>query len=112
MAAGDIERRRLIERDAAPHSIDRPGDQGAEDDRQQHPILQREVSGQGEEVEADVRAVDRITLAIGDLEQEAQDHVPVAHLRPGNQKPEDEPAAPAIRTERWRRAANPDRSGG
>src|SRR5262249_51927578 len=67
----------LVEHDVAMRPIHRTGDESAPDERQQHPILDRDIGGKREEIEADVLAVERIALSVWRLVDEPKDHVPV-----------------------------------
>ena len=71
------------------HPVHRSGDENAQDERQHHPVFEDDIGGKGEEIEADVLAVQGIAVSIRHLIDEAQEQVPVAHLPCGNQNRKD-----------------------
>src|SRR5258707_1305140 len=79
-----------LEHDVAVRPIDRAGDEGAQDERRQCPVLERDVGGEREEIEADVLTVEGVTQSVRRLIDESECHVPVAGLNRGNQSPEDD----------------------
>ena len=72
--------------DVAARPIDRSGEQHAHDDREQHPVLDRDIGGQREEIEADVLAVERIVGAVRHVIEELQEDAPVAGFRRADQR--------------------------
>src|SRR5262249_44838949 len=58
--------------------IDSAGHESTRDDDQQHPILERNVGGKREEIDADVLSEDWIALSVWRLVNEAQGYLPVA----------------------------------
>src|SRR5215207_5226174 len=83
----------LIDGDEPTFPVYDPSDHGAENSREQEPTLQRQIDRQREKIEADIYAVHWITSSKGHLKQKAQEYVPLACLRPGNQKAEDNSGA-------------------
>src|SRR5713101_4501783 len=80
----------LVEYDVAMRPIHRAGDESAPGERQQHPVLERDIGGKREEIEADVLAEKGIALSVWCLVDEPKDHVPVTGLAHGDQAPEDD----------------------
>ena len=80
----------LVEHDVAVREIYCAGDKSAQDERQQHPVLERDVGGKREEIKADVLAVEGIALSVRHLVDEAEDHVPVSGLARGDQDSKDD----------------------
>ena len=92
-AVGDDPGRRrpmLVERDVAVRPIYCAGDKGAQYERQQHPVLERDIGRKREEIETDVLPIEGIALSVRRLADKAEDHVPVASLAEGDQGREDE----------------------
>jgi hypothetical protein len=79
--------------DIAMDPIYRSGEKRAQDEREQHPILDDDIGGQREEVEADVLVVERVIRAVGHLIEEPQEDAPVVDLSPGDKHSEDASAA-------------------
>ena len=92
MTQGDAGRT-LVEREVAVRPIYCAGDKGAQYERQQHPVLERDVGGKREEIETDVLPVEGIALSVRRLADEAEGHVPVVSLAQGNEGREDEGAS-------------------
>ena len=74
--------------DVAAHPIDRSRKQRAQDDGEQHPVLDRDIGRQREKIEADVLVVERILRAIRHLVEKLQEDAPVAGLACGDQHSE------------------------
>src|SRR6266849_6949563 len=74
-----------VELDIAVDPIHRSGKEKTQDERQHHPILEDDISGKREEVEAEVLAVHGIVLSIRYLIEEPQEYIPIADLPCGNQ---------------------------
>ena len=66
------------------HKIDYAGKKGAQDERQQHPILNCDVGGKRKKIEPNIVAVERIALSVGRLPDEAEGNVPGANLAQGD----------------------------
>jgi hypothetical protein len=79
--------------DVAVHPIDRPGKERAQEEREQHPILDDDIGGQRKEIEADVLVVQRIVRAIGHVIEEPEEDAPVVGLSPGNKHSKEAGAA-------------------
>jgi len=75
--------------DVAVHPVDRCGEERAQRECKQHPILDNDVGGQRKEIEADVLDVDWIVCAIGHLIEEPQKEIPVSYFSRGNQYSEE-----------------------
>ena len=79
-----------VELDVALHPIDCAGQDGAEEQDQKQPVLDRDIGRQREEIEPYILAKDRIAFAVGHLVKEAQGHFPVRELdRSGQQAEQD-----------------------
>src|SRR5215471_6538436 len=78
--------------DTALHPTDRSGKERAQEEREQHPILDGDTGRQRKEIEADVLIVKRVVRAIGYLMEEPQEDAPVVDLSPGD-KHSDEASA-------------------
>ena len=79
--------------DVAVHPIDRSGEERAQEEREQHPILDDDIGGQRKEIEADVLVVERVVRAIGHVIEELQEDAPVVDLSPGDKHSEEAGAA-------------------
>ena len=79
-----------IQIDVAMHEVNRSGHQGAQEQDQQQPVLERDVDRQRKQVEADVVVEQRIVLAVRHLIDEPQDQVPLAGLAHRDQQSDDE----------------------
>ena len=79
--------------DVAVDPIDRSGEERAQEEREQHPILDDDIGGQRKEIEADVLVVERVIRAIGHLIEEPQEDAPVVDLSPGDKHGEEAGAA-------------------
>ena len=88
-AADDIHRRPPSRYDVAVRQIHCAGDESAQDERQQHPVLERDVGGKRKEIKANVLAVEGIALSVRHLVDEPENHVPVFDLARGHQDPKD-----------------------
>src|SRR5437016_14603171 len=82
--------RRSLERDVAAHPVDHACNDRAAEEQLQQPILECDISGQREEIEAKVLAEDRIALAKGYLTKEAKHHVPARDFEGGDKQPKEE----------------------
>jgi hypothetical protein len=82
--------RPTVQIDFAVHEVHRSGHEGAQDQGQQHPILECDVDRQGEEVEADVLVKQRIVLSVRHLVDEPEDQVPFTGLAHRDQQSNDE----------------------
>ena len=85
-------RQTRAEGEVALHKIDCAGEKGAQDERQQHPILDCDVGGKRKEIEPDIFAVERIALSVWHLPDEAEGNVPGANLAQGDKGGEDQGA--------------------
>ena len=74
--------------DVAARPVDRSGEKRAQNDGEQHPVLDEDIGGQREEIEADVLVVERIVRAIGHLIEKLQEDAPVAGFCRGDQQSE------------------------
>ena len=74
--------------DVAVHPVDRSGEKRAQNEGKQHPVLDEDISGQREEIEADVLVVERIVHAIGNLIEKPQQDAPVAGFCHGDKQSE------------------------
>src|SRR6266702_1905383 len=109
--------------DIAVHPVDRRGEERAQNEREHHPVLDEDVGGQREEIEADVLVVERIVCAIWHLIDKPQEDAPVADFCGGDKQSEqscpacDQPGPRQSiaykRKQIWRRVARevPRRSG-
>ena len=79
----------LIDRNRAVHPIERRGHQTGDAEREQQPVLDRNISGQREQIESDVLAEQGIGEAVRHLIDVAQRHAPIAELRGRNQNSHD-----------------------
>ena len=79
--------------DVAVDPIDRSREECAQEEREKHPILDCDVSGQRKEIEANVIVEDGVARAIRHLIEELQEDSPIAHLSPGDKRGEDTSAA-------------------
>src|SRR5258707_648923 len=79
--------------DVAVHPINRSGKERAQEQRQQHPILDNDIGGQRKKIEAYVLVVERVVRPIGHLKDEPQEDVPVADLYRGDKQGEETGAA-------------------
>jgi hypothetical protein len=93
-AVGEYRRREpprlAVQIDLSVQHIDRTGDGGARQQDQHHPVLERAVDWQREQIESDVLAEQRIVLAVRNLVDEPQDQLPFADLRHGDQQCDDQ----------------------
>ena len=90
MAADEMRQGPTVQIDFAVHEVHRAGHEGAQQQDQQHPVLERDVDRQREQVEADVLAEQRIVLAVRHLVDEPEDQVPLAGLAHRDQQSDDE----------------------
>src|ERR1700687_1856039 len=74
--------------DVAAHPIDRSGEKRAENESEQHPVLDADIGGQREEIKADVLVVERIICAVWQLIEKLQEDTPVAGFYGGDQQSE------------------------
>src|SRR5262249_6692933 len=85
-------------------SVYRPGEECAQQNGEQHPILDDNIRGQRKEIEADVLAVERVIRAIGHVIEEPQEDAPVVDLSPGDKHCKDASAdGDDERGSRWRK---------
>src|ERR1700730_1682876 len=89
MALGEIDRRCSLNSMSPCTQYTAAATRKPQEERQQHPAFEDDIGGKEEEIEADVLAVLGIAQSIRHLIDEAQEHVPVAHLPCGNQDRED-----------------------
>jgi hypothetical protein len=82
--------RSAVQIDFAVHEIHRSGDESAQDQDHQHPVLERDVDRQREEVEANVPVKQRIILAVRHLVDEPEDQVPLTGLANRDQQSDHE----------------------
>src|SRR3989441_4700728 len=85
--------RRLPERDVAAHPVDHACNDRAAEEQLQQPILELNIGGQREEIEADVLPEDRIALAKWHLMKEAKRHVPARDFDGGENQPQEDGTA-------------------
>ena len=81
---------RRIETDVVVQEVDRASHEAGQHEHPQQPVLDRDVEGKREEVEADVLFEQRIAAAVGRLVEEPEDEVPPAALAHGDEQPEDQ----------------------
>src|ERR1700716_2800347 len=74
--------------DVAVHPVDRSGEKRAQNEREQHPVLDENIDGQRETLESDLLAVERIFRAKWHLIKKLEQDAPVAGLRRGDQQSE------------------------
>src|SRR5271157_2498051 len=79
-----------IETEVAVHEVNCAGDECSQQEDPQEPILERDVEGQREEVEADVLVEQRIVPAKRRLVDEPEDEVPPAALAHSDEQCEDD----------------------
>src|SRR5258706_1269728 len=72
--------------DVAVHPIDQSGEKRAENESEQHPVLDDDVGRQYEEIETDVLAVERVVRTKGHAVEKMQEDVPIADFYRGNQQ--------------------------
>ena len=101
-----------VQIDFAVHEVYRSGHEGAQDQDQQHPVLERDVDRQREEVEADVFAEQRIVLAVRHLVDEPEDQVPLTGLAHRDQQSDDEGDSQDEQTPRHSGSPSPNNSVG
>ena len=90
MAAGEIVPGPRVQIDFAVRDVHRCGDESAQDQDRQHPVLERDVDRQREEVKANVLVKQRITLAVRHLVEIPEDQVPLTGLAHCDQQADDE----------------------
>jgi hypothetical protein len=74
----------LVEIDVPVQPVHRPRSDSAEGDRDKEQVFEHDIGRQREEIEADVLAEDGLALAVGRLEDEAQENIPIAGLEHGD----------------------------
>ncbi len=74
--------------DVAAQPVNRSGEKRTQDECKQHPVLDRDIGGQREEIEADVLVVERIVRARRHVIEKPQEDAPVAGFRRGDQQRE------------------------
>ena len=79
--------------DVAVHPVDRSGEKRAQNECEQHPVLDEDIGRQYEEIETDVLVEERIVCAIGHVIEKLQDDAPIADFCRGNQQSEQTCAA-------------------
>src|SRR6202022_5061343 len=62
--------------DVAVHPVDRSGKKRAQNECEQHPVLDEDIGRQYEEIETDVLVVERVVCTIGDMIEKLQDDAP------------------------------------
>src|SRR5260370_9087597 len=75
-----------VELDIAAHPVDHSGKKRAENEGEQHPVLDDDIGGQYEEIETDVLVVERVVRAKGHAVEKLQEDVPIADVNRGNQE--------------------------
>src|SRR5438067_11143650 len=81
------------ELDIAVDPVHRSGEERAQDQREQQPIFDRQISRQGKKIKADVLAEERFMLAIRNLIEKRQEHAPVVEFCPSDKRGEQASAA-------------------
>ena len=79
--------------DVVMNPIGQSGQQRAREQREQCPVLQGDIGGQREQIEANVVVEKRIVRAIGHVVEELQNDAPVADFVPGDNQSEEPGAA-------------------
>src|SRR5262245_52131010 len=74
--------------DVAVHPVYRSGEKGAQEERDQHPILNDNKSRQRKEIEANVRIEEWVIRAVGHLIEEPQEYDPVMGFSPSDKRSE------------------------
>ena len=95
--------------DFAMHEVHRSGHEAAQEQDQQHPVLERDVDRKREEVEADVLVEQRIVLAVRHLVDEPEDQVPLTGLAHRDQQSDDERDSQDEQTPQQRRSRRSER---
>ena len=95
-AVGDHPGRRRhtgAEGEIAMRKIDCAGEKGAQNKRQQHPVLDRNIGRKRKKIKPDILPVEGIALSIGRLPEKAEDGIPRSNLAKGHEGSEDDRAA-------------------
>ncbi len=74
--------------DVAVHPVDRCGEKRAQNECEQHPVLDEDIGRQHEEIETDVLVEERVVCTIGDVIEKLQEDTPIAEFCRGNQQSE------------------------
>src|SRR4029453_17101052 len=72
----------------AVHPIDRRNEKRAQNECEQHPVLDEDIGRQYEEIETDVLVEERIVCTIGNVIEKLQDGTPITHFSRGDQQSE------------------------
>src|SRR5216684_2808278 len=72
--------------DVAVHPVDHSGEKRAQNEGEQHPVLDDDIDRQHEEIETDVLVVERFVRTIGHAIEKLQENVPIADFYRGNQQ--------------------------
>src|ERR1700758_2088401 len=64
--------------DFAVHPVDRSCEKRAQNEREQHPILDEDIDGQSKEIETNVLLIERVVCAIWHVIEKLQEDTPVA----------------------------------
>ena len=71
-----------------------PGKQRAQNEREQHPVLDEDTGRQYEEIETDVLVVERVICTIGDVIEKLQEDAPIVDFSRGDKQSEQTCSAP------------------
>src|SRR5258708_5679898 len=74
--------------DFAVHPVDHSGEKRAQNECQQHPVLDEDIGRQYEEIETDVLVVERVVCTIGYVIEKLQVDAPIAGFSRGHQQSE------------------------
>ena len=84
ITVGDIRSMMHVVFDVAVHPIDRRSEKRAQNKCEQHPVFEKDIRQQHEEIETDVLVKERIVGAVGNVIEKLQDGAPIAHFRRGS----------------------------
>ena len=71
--------------DVAVHPVDDSGEKRAQNQAEQHPVLDDDIGRQYEEIETDVLVVERVVRTIGHAVEKLQEDIPIADFYRGDQ---------------------------
>src|SRR3984893_12916886 len=80
--------------DVTLRPVDRCGEKRAQNEGEQHPVLDDDIGRQHEEIETDVLVVERILCTIGQVIEKLQENAPIADFSRGDKQSEQTCTAP------------------